>query len=121
MGRIGKGCTFRFCKSSYNVGITLHRRGGAVSPPAKVIATMLVPDHPQRKSPRLLNYDYSRDGLYFIAICVQNRHCLFGTVNGSNMSCNAAGEMVAVWWHKLSFKFSNIESADFVVMPNHFH
>lgn len=33
-----------------------------------------------RKSIRLKGYDYSKDGLYFITICIQHRTCLFGNV-----------------------------------------
>ena len=33
-----------------------------------------------RKRNRKLNYDYSRDNLYFVTICVQDRRCCFGWV-----------------------------------------
>lgn len=78
-------------------------------------------DLPQRKSPRLAQYDYSQDGLYFVTICVQNRAVLFGNVRGDVMERNEAGEMVAHWWSETSVKFRGIELSDFVVMPNHFH
>lgn len=44
-----------------------------------------MPDyHPNihhRKSIRLKGYDYSKTGLYFITIGVQNRECLFGEIH----------------------------------------
>src|SRR5260221_4702341 len=79
------------------------------------------PDHPQRRAPRLDGYDYTQNGLYFITICVQNRHYLFGSVNETSMECNAAGEIVAFWWRELAAKFPSVAPADYVVMPNHFH
>ena len=38
-----------------------------------------------RRSIRLKGYDYSRAGLYFITICVQDRACLFGDVENREM------------------------------------
>lgn len=29
--------------------------------------------HPERKQNRLMGYDYSQNGAYFITVCVQNR------------------------------------------------
>ncbi len=37
---------------------------------------------PQRKHPRLDNYDYSSAGLYFITICSHNRKCIFSRIVG---------------------------------------
>ena len=36
-----------------------------------------------RKLIRLKGYDYSKEGLYFITICVKNRECLFGKIEGN--------------------------------------
>lgn len=73
------------------------------------------------KSIRLKGYDYSRAGLYFITICVQNRWCLYGNVVDGEMRLNDAGLMVENEWLKLPQRFTNIELHEFVVMPNHFH
>ena len=41
------------------------------------------PSKHHRRSIRMKGYDYSRAGLYFVTICIQNRACLFGdVVNG---------------------------------------
>lgn len=34
-----------------------------------------------RKSIRLKQYDYSRQGMYFITICVKNRECILSKIN----------------------------------------
>jgi len=79
-----------------------------------------------RHSIRLKGYDYSRAGLYFITICVQNRECLFGEIVGASlvdakMILNDAGKMVQSEWLKLPERFTNIALHEYIVMPNHFH
>ena len=80
-----------------------------------------LPHYPRRKSPRLKGYDYTRNGAYFVTVCVQNRLSLFGNVSGEMMVLNAAGEMVAEMWHNTHEKFTDVQLDHFVVMPNHFH
>lgn len=74
-----------------------------------------------RRSIRLKGYDYSKAGLYFITICIQNRKCLLGEITNGEMKLNDAGKMVETEWLKLSERFKNIVLHEFVVMPNHFH
>ncbi len=76
---------------------------------------------PQRKSIRLKGYDYSREGFYFITVCIQNHFCLFGKIDNDKMILNDAGKMVEHHWMELAERFSNIELYESVVMPNHFH
>lgn len=78
-------------------------------------------DYSQRKSPRLAEFDYTQNGIYFITICVQDHLCLFGKVIDDSMILNAAGVMVGICWNALSTRFENIGFTDYVVMPNHFH
>ncbi len=79
------------------------------------------PNIHHRKTIRLNGYDYSRAGLYFVTICVQDRLCLFGDVVNGEMMLNDSGKMVENEWLKLPQRFTNIELHQFVVMPNHFH
>lgn len=74
-----------------------------------------------RRSIRLKGYDYSREGLYFVTICVQNRESLFGKVKDGELILNDAGRMVIKWYYELQHKFQDIKCGDMVVMPNHFH
>ena len=37
-------------------------------------------ERPRRKANRLLGYDYSTAGTYFITICTQNRECLLSRI-----------------------------------------
>ena len=70
---------------------------------------------------RLKGYDYSQAGAYFVTICTQDRECLFGDVVDGEMRLNDAGYMVHRIWNDLSVKYPDIETDEFVVMPNHVH
>lgn len=74
-----------------------------------------------RCSIRLKGYDYSKAGLYFITICVQDRACLLGKIGNGQMILNDAGRMVESQWLALPQRFANVRMHEFVVMPNHFH
>ncbi len=41
------------------------------------------PDTHNRKSIRLKNYDYSKEGLYFITICTKNNKRIFGEIGAT--------------------------------------
>jgi REP element-mobilizing transposase RayT len=79
------------------------------------------PNIHHRRSIRLKGYDYSQQGLYFVTLCVKNRHCLFGEIIDQEMILNDAGIMVNKWYNELENKFSDIKCHEHVVMPNHFH
>ncbi|MDA3818253.1 MAG: hypothetical protein PF486_12800 [Prolixibacteraceae bacterium] len=79
------------------------------------------PEKHHRRSIRLNGYDYSRAGMYYITICVQNRLHLFGAVNNGKMLLNDAGRMIEKWYYKLENKYPDKKCHDMVIMPNHFH
>ena len=79
------------------------------------------PNIHHRTSIRLKNYDYSQAGLYFITICTEHRHCLFGTIQNGDMVLNDAGNMIVKQWHELPNRFPSVLLHEYVVMPNHFH
>jgi putative transposase len=74
-----------------------------------------------RRSVRLRGYDYSQAGAYFMTICTQNRHCLFGGITEGAMVLNDAGRAVADCWLQIPDHFPNVELDEWVVMPNHLH
>ena len=41
---------------------------------------------PQRKHPRLDNYDYSSAGAYFVTICTQNSRCVLSRIVGRGLA-----------------------------------
>ena len=74
-----------------------------------------------RRPIRLKGYDYSKEGAYFVTICVKNKHCLFGAIKNSEMQPNDAGLMVTRWYTELENKFPDIQCDEFICMPNHVH
>ncbi len=46
---------------------------------------------------------------------------MLGDVQGGKMCMNDAGGMVADTWRSLPTRFPNLNTDEFVVMPNHFH
>ncbi len=74
-----------------------------------------------RKSIRLKGYDYSKEGLYFITLCTQNREYLFGKIQNKIMLLNHAGKIVENEFINLLKRFAHIQLHEYVIMPNHFH
>jgi len=79
------------------------------------------PDIHHRRSIRLHGYDYSRNGMYFLTICTQDRLRLFGDVADGEMKLNDAGRMVRAIWDEIPAHYCGVEIDQFTVMPNHIH
>ena len=79
------------------------------------------PDRHHRRSVRLPNYDYSQPGAYFVTICTQGKHPLFGNVKDGQMRLNEVRVMVQKWWAEMRKKFPNTARDEYIVMPNHLH
>jgi putative transposase len=73
------------------------------------------------RSIRLQGYDYSKDGLYFITICLQNRLHLFGDVVDGNMVFTDAGSIAIQCWMDIPKHFPNTILHQYIIMPNHVH
>ncbi len=76
---------------------------------------------PRRNSLRLQEYDYSKNGYYFVTIVVKNRLMLFGYVEDRKMILNDAGKMIDNIWNNLPEYYLGIKIDCGVVMPNHLH
>ena len=74
-----------------------------------------------RRSIRLIGYDYSQAGLYFITICCEGKISRFGTIENHEMLLNEFGNVAFDEWLKLSDRFTNFQLDCFQIMPNHFH
>ena len=75
----------------------------------------------RRRSVRLSGYDYSRSGLYFVTICVNNRACVFGEVVEHEMRLNKIGNIAKREWIMTPNHRPYVVLHDFVIMPNHIH
>lgn len=74
-----------------------------------------------RQSIRLKGHDYSKSGLYFITICVQNRECIFGNVIDGEMALNVFGQIAKAEWENTPYIRKNCKLHNFIIMPNHIH
>lgn len=79
----------------------------------------MAPHH--RHSIRLLGYDYSQAGAYFVTICTQGRACLFGDIADGEMRLNDAGGLVQAVWDEIPGHYAGIDIDLFQIMPNHIH
>ena len=94
------------------------------------------------ESSRLKNWDYGRNGSYFITICTKNREFFFGDVivgtpnlgvstnlgisNKSGvptiiMKLSEIGEIAEKYWLEIPQHFPFVKLDSFVIMPNHIH
>jgi len=73
-----------------------------------------------RKSIRLSGYNYSNNGYYFVTICTQDRQCLFGNIQNTNMILNDLGEIVESVLKTLPIHHP-VELDICQTMPNHIH
>ena len=74
-----------------------------------------------RRSIRLRDYDYRREGAYFITTCTYGKAKLFGRVDEGEMTLSDLGHVVAAEWLQLATARPKIQLDSFVVMPNHVH
>jgi putative transposase len=74
-----------------------------------------------RKSIRLLDYDYSQSGEYFITICVNNSLNRLSKISECKNILSIEGEIDNKWILKLTERFNNIFIDCFIIMPNHIH
>jgi len=72
-------------------------------------------------SNRLVNWDYSQSGHYFVTICVKNRESLFGEIRKRKLYLSNYGEIIKRCLIDLPNHFNNIRIDEFIVMPNHVH
>lgn len=75
----------------------------------------------RRRSIRLVHYDYSQDGAYFVTICTKLKKHLFGEIREGEMILNDVGRIAERCWFAIPEHFPFIELDEFIVMPNHMH
>ena len=77
---------------------------------------------PQRKKIRLKDYDYSKENMYFITICVKNRAELLGKITEDNkIELTKEGKILKQNINKISEIYDNIIIDEYIIMPNHIH
>ncbi len=81
-------------------------------------------DLPKRKPVRLKNFDYSKNGYYFITICSYNKAKIFGNIVGEGFplpQLSIQGEIAQKYILKINKKYPFVFVKKFVIMPNHIH
>ena len=72
------------------------------------------PDIHRRRSIRLKNYDYSRNGAYFVTLCTSGRGYYFEQFGQLR-------RIVEAQWQRIPERFPGVVLDEYVIMPNHFH
>lgn len=76
----------------------------------------------KRKNIRLKDYDYSKEGMYFITICTKNRAEILGKIKNINLiELTREGRIVQMYLEEIENIFENIVVDEYVIMPNHIH
>ena len=108
-----------------NLQAQKYRRRDCFSLPIRVIMEQMMKmdkekELPQRKHPRLDNYDYSSAGAYFVTICAQNRRCVLSRIVGRGLApAEASSIQDTSIWEDAEQTLLSIEQ--YVIMPNHIH
>ncbi|MCL2644731.1 MAG: transposase [Betaproteobacteria bacterium] len=83
---------------------------------------------PKRKPNRLQNYDYSRNGAYFVTVCTKDRHETMGTVVVGDAALGVPFVKLSEYGKVVREFIENIPNANpavfvpkYVIMPNHIH
>jgi len=74
-----------------------------------------------RKLNRLNSFDYSKDAMYFVTFCVQDKIPYFGKIENNELIPSPEGEIVEKCIEWLSQQYSYVIVHSFVVMPDHVH
>ena len=76
----------------------------------------------KRKNIRLKDYDYSKEGMYFITICTKNLAEILGKIKNINLiELTREGRIVQMYLEEIENIFENIVVDEYVIMPNHIH
>lgn len=77
---------------------------------------------PIRKRIRLKDYDYPKENMYFITICIKNRLEILGTIREeNNIELSNEGNIVKKNIYKIEEIYKKIGIDEYIIMPNHIH
>lgn len=82
---------------------------------------------PVRKHPRLKEYDYSSNGVYFVTICTKNRiHYLSHIVGRDDLippktELTNIGKITDKYINSIETAYNNVSVEKYVIMPDHIH
>ena len=83
---------------------------------------------PQRKHPRLNNYDYGQCGCYHITICTKKRSQCLSRIIAAESLGERAQVQLSSWGHiaerylqSIEQRYIGVRLDKYVIMPNHIH
>lgn len=82
---------------------------------------------PKRKNIRIPEYDYSKEGMYFVTICTQDKEKILSKINLIDNNNNTIvklsniGKIVDECINNIEIVNKNVQVNDYVIMPNHIH
>ena len=77
--------------------------------------------HKKHKQYRLLGFDYSGEGEYFVTICTDRRKHHFGKIKNRKIFLSDIGKIVDRIWNEIPDNFENVNLDVYQIMPDHFH
>ena len=84
---------------------------------------MIVLDRPQRKHPRLKQYDYSLQGMYYVTIHLEDGAPLLSHIDSTDhvIRLTKLGKIAWKHLHALCDRFGHVRIDKYVIMPTHIH
>ncbi|MDD4125926.1 MAG: hypothetical protein PHW77_09430 [Eubacteriales bacterium] len=84
---------------------------------------------PKRKKIRLDEYDYSKNGCYFITICAKDKGNIFSCIIGNNLDdennvniqLTQIGKIIKDGIEKIPVIYKGIQADIYCIMPDHVH
>ncbi len=76
---------------------------------------------PIRKNLRLRDYDYSKNGIYFVTICTKNRKEKLGEIENNQIKLSNEGMFAQEYIKNIENIFSGVSIDEYIIMPNHIH
>lgn len=77
---------------------------------------------PIRKRLRIIEYDYSSEGMYFITICIKDRMEILGKIKeDSSIELTKQGKIAEEHIKQIGEVYQNVIVDEYIIMPNHIH
>lgn len=75
----------------------------------------------ERQSIRLPNFDYSREGLFYLTICSYQNKQIFGNLHAGQIVLSEQGKIVEKHLKNFPQYYNNVQMHTYIIMPNHLH
>lgn len=79
-------------------------------------------NHPRRRPPPRLAFDYRQARAYFVTICTHHQSYILSVVQDeTRVDLTAMGEVVDRHWRTLADRYTGLRLDEHVLMPDHLH